>query len=182
MPQARRYRVCVCVCVRSAARSRPTLCSPMDCGPRPRLLHPWDSPGKNIGVGSHALLYQIFPTRESNPHLLHWQVDSWPLCHLESPRYHIYNGAKTAPETMRWELFNLLEFPHKGRRYHVRLGDSLWEAHWGKNGGKSWRWVSGTENVRVIIGGGLSSSLSGAPRTPETKRNHERGLREKDLP
>ena len=36
----------------------------------PRLLCPWDSPGKNIGVGCHALLQGIFPTQESNPHLL----------------------------------------------------------------------------------------------------------------
>ena len=35
-----------------------------------RLLCPWDSPGKNTGVGSHALLQGIFPTQESNPRLL----------------------------------------------------------------------------------------------------------------
>ena len=28
------------------------------------LPHPWDSPGKNTGVGSHALLREIFPTRD----------------------------------------------------------------------------------------------------------------------
>ena len=33
----------------------PTLCDPMDSSP-PRLLCPWDSPGKNTGVGCHALL------------------------------------------------------------------------------------------------------------------------------
>ena len=141
-------------------------------------LCPWDSPGKNTGVGCHTLLQGIFLSQESNPHLLHWQVDSLPLCHLESPRYHIYDDAKIAPETRRRELSNLLEFPHKGRRYQLLLGDSLSEAHWGKNAGRSWRWDSGTENVGVIIGGGLSSSLSGAPVTPEAKRNHERGLRE----
>ena len=27
-----------------------------------RLLCPWDSPGKNTGVGCHALLQEIFPT------------------------------------------------------------------------------------------------------------------------
>ena len=53
---------------------------------------------------------------------------------------------------MRRELFNLLEF-HKGRRYHVRLGDSLWEAHWGKNGGKSWRWVS--NGMSIVVTGTL---------------------------
>ena len=36
----------------------------------------WDSPGKNTGVGCHALLQGIFLTRGSNPHLLHWQADS----------------------------------------------------------------------------------------------------------
>ena len=47
-----------------------------------RLLYPWDSPGKNLGVGCHALLQGIFPTQGSNPcllHLLHWQAGSLPL-------------------------------------------------------------------------------------------------------
>ena len=35
-----------------------------------RLLCPWDSPGKNIGVSCHALLHGIFPTQGSNPRLL----------------------------------------------------------------------------------------------------------------
>ena len=46
-----------------------------------RLLCPWDSPGKNTGVGCHFLLQGILPTQGSNPHLLrllHWQVSSLP--------------------------------------------------------------------------------------------------------
>ena len=35
-----------------------------------RLLSPWDSPGKNTGVGCQALLQGIFRTQGSNPHLL----------------------------------------------------------------------------------------------------------------
>jgi len=35
-----------------------------------RLFYPWDSPGKNTGVGSHSLLQDIFPTQGSNPGLL----------------------------------------------------------------------------------------------------------------
>ena len=41
-----------------------------------------DSPGKNAGVGCHALLQGIFPTRGSNQRLwslLHWQVSSLSL-------------------------------------------------------------------------------------------------------
>ena len=56
----------------------PTLYDPMDC----RLLCPWDSPGKNIGVGCHALLQDIFLTQGSNLHLLcllHWPAGSLPL-------------------------------------------------------------------------------------------------------
>ena len=38
-----------------------------------RLLRPRDSPGRNTGVGFHALLQGIFPTQGSNPGLLHWR-------------------------------------------------------------------------------------------------------------
>ena len=34
-----------------------------------KLLCPWDSPGKNTGVGCHALFQGIFLTQGSNPHL-----------------------------------------------------------------------------------------------------------------
>ena len=43
---------------------------------------PWDSPGKNTGVGCHALLQGILSIKELNPFLfclLHWQVGSLPL-------------------------------------------------------------------------------------------------------
>ena len=39
------------------AQSCLTLCDPMDCT---RLRCPWDSPGKNTGVGGHFLLQGIF--------------------------------------------------------------------------------------------------------------------------
>ena len=42
-----------------------------------RLLCPWDSPGKNTGVGCHTLLQGICSTQGPNLHLLcllHWQV------------------------------------------------------------------------------------------------------------
>ena len=43
----------------------PTFC---DCGLQPsRLVCPRDSPGKNAGVGCHALLQGIFPTQGLNP-------------------------------------------------------------------------------------------------------------------
>ena len=47
-----------------------------------KLLCPWDSPGKNSGVGCHALLQRIFPIQGSNLCLLClllWQAGSLPL-------------------------------------------------------------------------------------------------------
>ena len=59
-------------------QSCPTLYDPMDCS-SPGSLCPWDSPGKNSGVGCHALLQEIFPIQGSNLHLLcllHWEAVS----------------------------------------------------------------------------------------------------------
>ena len=42
-------------------------------------------PSKKTGVGYHFLLQGIFLTQELNPCLLHWQRDSLPLSHQESP-------------------------------------------------------------------------------------------------
>ena len=48
------------------------LCDPADCSPPGSwLLRPWDSPGKNTGVGCHFLLQGIFPTQGLNPGLPH---------------------------------------------------------------------------------------------------------------
>ena len=46
------------------------------------LLCPWDSLGKNTGVGCHFLLQEILPTQRLNPglpHLLHGHPGSLPL-------------------------------------------------------------------------------------------------------
>ena len=40
-------------------------CNPVDCGP-PGSLCPWNFPGKNTGVGCHALLQGFFLTQGSN--------------------------------------------------------------------------------------------------------------------
>ena len=45
------------------------------------LLCPWDSPGKNTGVGYHFLLQGIFLTQGSNPSLPHWRQTLQPLSH-----------------------------------------------------------------------------------------------------
>ena len=80
-----------------------SLCDLMDYSPPgpSRLLCPWDSPGKNTGVGCYALLQGIFLTQGSNPHLLHllhWQAGSLPLVPPGKPLWHLQcysNSAKS---------------------------------------------------------------------------------------
>ena len=77
LTKARKQRSCCTV-----AKSCPTLCDSTDCSRTgfPVLYHltdfgqahvhwvrffsPWNSPGKNTGVGSHSLLQKIFPTQD----------------------------------------------------------------------------------------------------------------------
>ena len=72
------------VCVLIVAQLCPTLCDPIDCNLPGSSVH-GDSPGKNTGVGCHALLQGIFPTQGPNPGVLHyrWTVDC--LGHQGSP-------------------------------------------------------------------------------------------------
>ena len=59
---------CAVLCL--VTQSCPNLCDPMDCSPPGSSVHV-DSPGKNTGVGCHALLPGIFPTQGLNPGLLY---------------------------------------------------------------------------------------------------------------
>ena len=70
-----------CCCL--FTKSCPTLATPSTVARQ--TLCPWDFPGENTGEGCHFLLQRIFPTQGLNPWLLHWQADSLPLSHQESP-------------------------------------------------------------------------------------------------
>ena len=104
-----------------------------------RLPCPWDSPGKNTGVGCHALLQEIFLTQGLNLNLLcflHWQVSSLSLqppgkpiqhsSHMGKKRYEIYqsrgflggaSGKEPACQCRR----------HKRRRFSPWVGKILWK-------------------------------------------------------
>ena len=49
-----------------------------------RFLCPWNSPGKNTGVGCHSVLQGIFPTQGSNPGLPHCRRILYHLSHQGS--------------------------------------------------------------------------------------------------
>ena len=80
--------------------------SAASCTVATRLHCPWDSPGKNTGVGCHVLLQGIFLTQGSDPCLLHWQADSLPLSHL---------GDNNNTDLIGVVRFNLVKgWTHKG--------------------------------------------------------------------
>ena len=56
----------------------------MDCRPPGSSVY-GGSPGKNTGVGCHALLQRIFPTQGSSRGLLHCRRILYQLNHQESP-------------------------------------------------------------------------------------------------
>ena len=62
--------VCVCVCVCVSRSVVFDSLRPHGLWPA-RLLCPWNSPGKNTGVGCHSFLQGIFLTQGLNPGILH---------------------------------------------------------------------------------------------------------------
>ena len=101
------------------------------CGLEPAwLLCPWGSPGKNTGVGCHALLWGIFPTWGLKPCLLclwHCQAGSLPLVPagtLVKINFYTYNLYFSSFDTCTcfkfylfcsklWIFFFFVECPYK---------------------------------------------------------------------
>ena len=66
---------------------------PMDCSPPGSSVHE-DSPGKNTGVGYHALLQGIFPKQGSNPDLPHcrqilYHLSPWEALWATRKAHHV---------------------------------------------------------------------------------------------
>ena len=72
---------------------RPTLCYPMECSLPGSSVH-GDSPGKNTGVGCHALLQWVFLTQEFNPSLLHCRQILYLLSHMWKASPSTYKGKR----------------------------------------------------------------------------------------
>ena len=94
-----------------------------------RLLCPWDSPGKNIGVGCHFLLQGIFPTQESNLGLLHFRQILHRLSYEGSP--HLTRVTSPIPYQIYWRersllflLFLTLFFFHMYPSQHLSLPEN----------------------------------------------------------
>ena len=84
-----------------------TLCDPKNY----RLLCPQDSPGKNTGVGGHALLQGIFFIQESNPCLLRLLHCKWildPSSHLGSALFSCIQAESLVKgHQIRWSFLGI---------------------------------------------------------------------------
>ena len=86
--------------------------TPMDCG----VFCPWDSPGKNIGVGCHSLLQRIFLTQGLKLGLLHCRQI---LYHLSQRNEFVLTSSIGRIWTPFWPLVICVSFPwpHQPRCY-----------------------------------------------------------------
>ena len=96
-----------------------------------RLLCPWDSLGRSIRVGCHALLQGNFPTQGSNPGVLHCRWILYHLSHQGSPKEYICMA------NLRSHIFYNLS---KGRK---------------RRGQQRMRWLDGITNSMDMGLGGL---------------------------
>ena len=113
--------LCLCLVTHSCL----TLWDPMDCSLLGSSVH-GDSPSKSIGVASHALLQEIFPTQGSNSGLPNFRQIIYHLTHQGSPwilewvDYPFSRGSsrpRNRTRVCRWILYQLnpnLFFPSLG--------------------------------------------------------------------
>ena len=92
-----------------------TLFNPMDSSPPGSSVHR-DSPGKNTGVGCHALLQGIFPIQGSNPGLLHCRKILYHLSHQGSP-------SCLQEMNFIYKDKNKLKVKWRRKRYHEKRDD-----------------------------------------------------------
>ena len=87
-----------------------------------RVLCPWDSPGKNSGVGCHVLLQGIFPIQGLNLGLPHWRQILYCLSYKGSPDW-----IRVDPNPMTGVLVMNGKFEHWHRKGGIsrQLGQRL---------------------------------------------------------
>ena len=92
-----------------------------------RLLCPWDSPGKNTGVGCHSFLQAIFLNQGLNLDLLHCRQILDCLSHPQGPNLIVWvlksgwGGWRIGQRAVMWELWLLPLKMEKGA-----MGQKTW--------------------------------------------------------
>ena len=104
-------------CVQATLQLYTAICNPVDYSPPGSSVH-GDSPGKNTGVGCHALLQGIFLTQGLHLHLLcllHWQEGSSPRAPPRKPLWRLAMKVKiahlcpTLSESMDYTVHGILQ-------------------------------------------------------------------------
>ena len=101
-----------------------SLCDPKDCNPPGSSVH-GDSPGKNTGVGCHALLQGIFPTQNQS------QVSRI------AGRFFISWATLETPSSKSLQIINAGEGVEKVEPCYTVGGNVNWHSHYGKQYGGS---------------------------------------------
>ena len=101
------------------------LCDPMDYS-LPGSS-PWDSPGKNTGVGCHSFLQGILPTQQSNPGLLYCKQILYLLSHQGSPDLSIdfSKSWNSQQGTFPWDSIYMKSRKQKLREHEQRTCEAL---------------------------------------------------------
>ena len=101
--------------------------------------HPWDSPGKNTGVGCHRLLLGIFLIQCLS--LLHWEAGSLPLVPPENLKpttpklkkkkkiFYVFKGKREKEKEGRVFVSNAFETSHTMREKRNPLDGQVKYAH-----------------------------------------------------
>ena len=98
-----------------------------------RLLCPWDSQGKDTGVGCHVLLQRIFPTEGSNPSFLQWGRVLYPMIATWEAQAKVWmtvnnnNVINIGSSTLRNEL-SKVKMVNKRRGWGVREREGMGDA------------------------------------------------------
>ena len=107
----------------------------MDCSPPGSSVH-GDSPGKNTGVGCHALLQAIFPTQGSNLGLLHFRRILYQLDHQGSEERvqfsSVAQSCLTLCDPMNRSILGLPvhhQFPESTQTHVHRVSDAIQPSH-----------------------------------------------------
>ena len=111
--------ICCCSITQSCLTLRPHGLQPT------RILYPQDFPGKHATVHCLFLLQGSFPTQGSNPCLMHWQTDSLPLCHQESPSKQqsgIASHWSEWPTSRNLPMINVVVLGRKGHSPTLLMG------------------------------------------------------------
>ena len=78
-----------------------TLCDAVDCSPT-RLLCPWNSPGKNTGVGSHSLFQGIFSIQGLNLSFPHCGQILYHLSHQGNSTSYCNSTQRLRSPSSQW--------------------------------------------------------------------------------